>query len=89
MSKAAAVKSSLFGNVGEEDDAYDKRREKMHENIKHHGQCVTSQKRKKSKSPIKKDIKVSFDNQHESLLVLKDENTHLKRKQALLEDEVK
>jgi hypothetical protein len=50
---------------------------------------VGSQKRKKSRSPVKKDIKVSFASQEERLLVLRDENYHLKNKGQLLEDDVK
>ena len=57
--------------------------------IEHHGHCVASQKRKKSKSPIKKDIRVSFDNANEKLLVLRDQNMHLKHRGRDLEEEVK
>lgn len=57
--------------------------------IEHYGQCVPSQKRKVSKSPPKKDIKVSFEGAHEKLLVLREENMHLKSKGRELEDEVK
>lgn len=41
---------------------------------------MPSQKRKKSKSPIKKDVKVSHESANEKLLVLRDENLHLKNR---------
>jgi hypothetical protein len=63
------------------DQEYLRSKDKMESNIsntcfsyslEHHGHCVASQKRKTSKSPPKKDIKVSFDAANERLLILKD-----------------
>jgi len=50
---------------------------------------VSSQKRKKSKSPPKKDVKVSHETAEEKMLILRDENMHLKNKSRELEEEVK
>jgi len=44
--------------------------------------------KKQSKSP-KKDIRKNFDNANEKLLVLRDENIHLKEKKVRLEEELK
>lgn len=44
--------------------------------------------KKQSKSP-KKDIRQNFDNANEKLLVLRDENIHLKEKKVRLEEELK
>ncbi|CDW86689.1 protein fantom [Stylonychia lemnae] len=71
------------------DDDYSRRREQMNSNIEHHGHCIPSKERKKNKSPKKKDIKPDFKNVNEKLLVLRDENIHLKSKKQELEDDVK
>ncbi len=62
----------------------------MESNIRHHSQCVPSQNRKKSKSPIKRDVKVLHqEGANEKMLVLRDENHSLKSKGRELEEEVK
>ena len=57
--------------------------------LDHHDQCVSSVKRKISKSPIKKDFRFSHDAAHEQLLVLREENMHLKSRGKDLEEDVK
>ena len=44
--------------------------------------------KKQSKSP-KKEIRQNFDNANEKLLVLRDENIHLKEKKVKLEEDLK
>eukprot|EP00347_Sterkiella_histriomuscorum_P001912 403370193 len=71
------------------DDDYTRRKQFMDSNISHHGHCVPSELRKRPKSPPKKEIKPNFDNVEEKLLVLKDDNHHLKVKKKELEEDVK
>ena len=53
----------------------------------HHNKCIESPQ-KKTKS-VKKEFRVTYDNEFEKFDVLKDENFHLKTKKKELEEQVK